>query len=142
MGNAFSISGISKVISNLNRLNNNVKRECKKSVKFITKEITLNAKSVHPEWNKDHSGPYVFNPDGEWRYHNITFTLTGSIKDMGIIKEGTFDNEIIGQSTAGSDDAHYAMKQEMWHPFMSVALLSNEYKFRDDIQQNLSALVR
>lgn len=133
MGNAFKITGINKVITNLGKINSQVTREVKKTIKKYTKEITTHAKSNHPEWNT-----MVYNPDGQWRYHNITYTLTKSITDQGIIKEGIYDGEIIGQSTAGNSEAFYAEKQEYWHPYMSVALIANKFLFRDDIKQNIS----
>jgi len=101
-------------------------------------KVRDHARTNHPAWPSK-----VFNPDGTWRYHNITTNLTNSIglkvKEVPGAIEGDFG--VLNETVTGGA-MEYASKIERDHPFVAPAVEAKKDEWLNQINQALRSFFR
>ena len=127
-----------EVIGKLERLPDGVRPIIEGAFDLGLQKIVVEAQHNHPPWPSK-----IFNPDGTWRYHNITTNLTASIglriKRAGTAIEG--DVGILNETVKG-DAMEYASKIERDHPFIGPAVEAKKKEWLRHVEEALRAFFR
>ncbi len=112
------LKGIKEVKDRIDSLPAGLRERLIYAMGYGLEMVQNEAKDNHPPWPDK-----ISNPDGTWRYHNITQNLTNSIglriMDKGDIIEG--DMGILNE-TVKANAMEYAGKIERDHPFIVPAV--------------------
>ena len=127
-----------EVVGKLERLPDGARQVIEGAFDLGLQKVVVEAKSNHPPWPA-----MITNPDGTWRYHNITTNLTGSIglrmRRSGDVIEG--DVGILSEIVKG-DAMEYAGKIERDHPFIGPAVEAKKEEWLRHIQEALKIFFR
>ena len=127
-----------EVVGKLERLPDGARQVIEGAFDLGLQKIITEAKSNHPPWSAT-----ILNPDGTWRYHNITTNLTNSIglriRRSGDVIEG--DMGILNETVKG-DAMEYAGKIERDHPFIGPAVEAKKEEWIRHIQEALKIFFR
>jgi len=131
-----------EVIGKLERLPPGAMQVIEDAFDLGLQKVVVEAQENHPPWQTK-EGPKIFNPDGTWRYHDITTNLTASIglriKRAGTAIEG--DVGILNETVKG-DAMEYASKIERDHPFISPAVEAKKKEWLRHVEEALRAFFR
>lgn len=131
-----------EVVGKLERLPEQAIPIIEQAFDFGLQKVVMEAQHNHPPWQTK-EGPKIFNPDGTWRYHDITTNLTNSIglriKRAGDIIEG--DVGILNEFIVG-DAMEYAGKIERDHPFIGPAVEAKKKEWLRHIEEALRIFFR
>lgn len=127
-----------EVVGKIERLPEQVRPVIEAAFDLGLQKVIEEAKSNHPPWPA-----MITNPDGTWRYHNITTNLTNSIglrmRRSGDVIEG--DVGVLNETVKG-DAMEYASKIERDHPYIGPAVEAKKGEWIRHIQEALRAFFR
>ncbi len=131
-----------EVVGKLERLPPGAMQVIEQAFDFGLQKVVTEAKENHPAWQTKDS-PKIMNPDGTWRYHDITTNLTQSIglrmRRSGDVIEG--DVGVLNETVKG-DAMQYAPKMERDHPFIGPAVEAKKEEWIRHIQEALKIFFR
>ena len=127
-----------EIVGKLERLPDGARHVIEGAFDLGLQKVAVEAQSNHPPWPA-----MITNPDGTWRYHNITTNLTNSIglriKRAGDVIEG--DMGVLNETVKG-DAMEYAGKIERDHPYIGPAVEAKKEEWLRHIQDALRAFFR
>ena len=132
------LKGMEEVIRNLDRIPAAAMPVIEGAFDLGLRKVQEHARANHPPWPDK-----LFNPDGTWRYHNITTNLTNSIglrmRRVGDAVEGEVG--VLNETVVGSA-MEYASKMERDHPFIGPAVEAKKDAWLKHIAEALRIFLR
>lgn len=128
-----------EVVGKLERLPDGARQVIEQAFDLGLQKVVTEAKTNHPEWPSK-----IFNPDGTWRYHDITTNLTNSINMeifpwKGDILEGDVG---VKSKWAKVGVMAYGEKMERDHPYIGPAVEAKKEEWIRHIQEALKIFFR
>ncbi len=112
------LTGLKDVVNKLQTLQGPLHDQIKLGFEAGMELVKNHAKQNHPPWPNT-----IYNPDGSWRYHNITTNLTNSIGlRMKDSKEGIEADVGALNELFKGNAMEYASKIERDHPYVGPAV--------------------
>jgi hypothetical protein len=112
------ITGLKDVLTKIQTLQGPLHQNIYLAFQAGMELVKNHAKYNHPAWPV-----YLYNPDGTWRYHNITSNLSGSIGFRMRNATDSIESDVGALNELFKGNAmQYANKIERDHPYVGPAV--------------------
>ncbi len=132
------LQNLKEVVNNIGKFPGVIQPIIRQAFDIGLQAVREHAKASHPPWPDK-----IFNPDGTWRYHNITRNLSNSInlriRESGTVIEGEVG--VLGEFVQG-DALEYAEKMERDHPFIGPAVEAKKAVWLKNIENAVRKLLQ
>ncbi len=133
---------LKEVVGKLERLPSGAMQVIEQAFDLGLQKVVREAKENHPPWQTKDS-PKIMNPDGTWRYHDITTNLTGSIGLRMRRSRDVIEGDVgVLNETVKGDAMEYASKIERDHPFIAPAVEAKKQEWLKHIEEALTAFFK